>query len=444
MRPRTLVAIVALAALLGAVVVAGLGVAPSGGTVEVVWLSDTPRENVRNHHAVGVGPESRLVVAPVTEVPGDDVALTNRSCSLVRLAPGDGSVTWRATTPAESCFSHALTEPAIADLDGDGSLEAAVASTEDALVVYDARTGTEEWRVPLSTYGYGRPTVAGSGPDAGLVASDIGGTVVRVAGNGTVRWRVALSASVERSLSITAAPRVTDVTGDGDAEVVVGHNRGLVVLSGDGDRVWSRSVPATYVGTGPAEDGNRTIVTAYFRSVQAFDGATGELLWQRNVTSGRIRDVTDADGDGTPEVYVGRVGGEVVALDADTGETEWSTTMAVGERVIVPPPVTGDVDGDGRAEVVAASEAGRVAVLDAATGEELATFQRDVPVWTFVTQADLDGDGDAEILVRYGDGRVAALDYADGGSVLAALETNGSGSTVPDGADHPASAAAIT
>lgn len=424
MRFRTAVAIVALGALLGAVVVAGLGVvdpgvAFGGGSLETVWLSDTPRENVRNHHAVGVGPASRVVVAPVTEVPGDDVAMTNRSCALVRLARADGTVVWRTPTPAESCFSHALTEPAIADVDGDGDLEAAVASTEDALVIHDAETGTEEWRVPLSTYGYGRPTVAGHGPAAGLVASDIGGTVVRVSGDGTVRWRENLSRDVDRPLSVTDAPRVADVTGDGDREVVVGYNRGLVVLDGDGGRVWTRSGPATYVATGPAGDaGGRTVVTAYYRSVQAFDGATGDLLWRRNLTNGRIRDVTDADGDGAPEVLVGRVGGDVLALDAASGATEWSSTLAVGEGVIVPPPVAADVDGDGREEVVAASEAGRVAVLDAATGEELAAYRRDVPVWTYVTPADLDGDGDAEVLVRYGDGRVAALDYAEGGSVL--------------------------
>lgn len=419
MRLRTLLSIVALAVGLGAVVVAGLGVAPAGGSLEVAWVGDTPRENVRNHHAVGVGPAARVVVAPVTEVPGDDVTLTNRSCALVRLDPGNGSVVWRATTPPEACFSHALTEPAIADVDGDGDLEAAVASTEEALTVYDARTGTEEWRVPLSTYGYGRPTVAGNGGDAGLVASDIGGTVVRVDGTGSVRWRVNLSRDVDRPLSVTDAPRVVDVTDADGREVVIGHNRGLVVLSADGERRWNGSVPATYLATGPADDGGRTIVTSYYRSIQAYHGATGEVSWRRNVTNGRIRDVTDADGDGTAEVYVGRVGGEVLALEAETGATEWSTSMAVGEGVIVPPPVTADVDGDGSPEVVAASEAGRVAVLDASSGAELATYQRDVPVWTFVSPADLDGDGDAEILVRYGDGRVVALDYAADTSVLA-------------------------
>ncbi len=423
MRLRTAVAVLAVLALLGTVVVVGLGLAPTGGSMEVAWVSDTPRDNVRNHHAVGVGPDDDLVVAPVTEVPGDDVEMTARSCALVRLSPANGSVLWRATTPPTSCFSHALTEPAIADVDGDGGPEVLSASTEDALVAYDGRTGAEEWRVPLSTYGYGHPTVV-PGPDgagADVVASDIGGTVVRVAGNGSVRWRVDLARTVERPLSVTDAPRVADVTGDGDAEVVVGSNRGVVVLSGDGDRVRTRSVPATYVATGPArEDGGRTILTAYYRSVQAVDGASGELLWRRNVTNGRVRGVTDADADGTPEVHVGRVGGEVLALDADTGATEWATTVAVDDDAIVPPPVTADVTGDGRPEVIAVTEVGRVAVLDPVTGEELATYEREVPIWTFATPADLDDDGDREVLVRYGDGRVVALQYTAADRPLAA------------------------
>jgi outer membrane protein assembly factor BamB len=425
MRRRTAVAVLFVGLLLAGVLVVGLGLAPVGGSLEVEWLSDTPRENLRNHHAVGVGPDSGLVVAPVTAVHGGDVEVTNRSCSLVRLAPEDGAVRWHAPTPAESCFSHALTEPAIADIDGDGRLEAAVASTEEALVVHDGRTGTEEWRVPLSTYGYGRPTVTGDGPGADVVASDIEGNVVRVTGNGSVRWRVDTRRFFGQFASVTDRPLVTDVTGDGDRDVVVGSNRGVVVLAADGQRQWNRSVPGSYLAVGPDENGSRTVVTAYYRSVQALDGASGEVVWRRNVTSGRVREVTDADGDGTPEAYVGRVGGEVLALDARTGETEWSTTMAVGDGVIVAPPVTADVNGDGRPEVVAAAEAGRVVVLDPNSGEELATYTRDVPVWTFVTSADLDGDGDAELLVRYGDGRVAALDYAAGESFLPPVVAGG-------------------
>lgn len=422
MRLQTVAAVLALAALLGTVLVVGLGVAPTGGSLEVSWLSDTPRENVRNHHAIGVGPSSDIVVAPIAEVPGEDVAMTNRSCVLARLSPDDGSVVWRTGTPPEACFSHALTEPAIADVDADGDAEVLAASTEEALVAYDGRTGSEEWRVGLSTYGYGRPTVdrvaGGAGVD--VVVSDIDGSIVVASGNGTVRWRFDLSAVFDDRINVFDAPVVEDVTGDGEREVLVGTNRGVVALGDEGSVRWKTGGPASHVATVETADGATRVVTAGYESVRAFEGPSGRTVWHRNVTSSRLRVVEDADGDGTPELYLGRVGGAVLALDARSGETEWSTTIAIEDDVIVPPPVTADVTGDGQREVIAAAQSGRVVVLDADRGEELAGYEREVPVWTFVTPADLDGDGDAELLVRYGDGRVAALEYAPGGPLARA------------------------
>jgi outer membrane protein assembly factor BamB len=156
------------------------------------------------------------------------------------------------------------------------------------------------------------------------------------------------------------------------------------------------------------------VLTAAYDGVRAFDGKSGRQRWEAEYTSSRLRAVRDADGDGTTTAFLGRVGGEVRAVDVGTGETDWTTDVAVEDDVIVPPPVTADVSGDGRREVLAATEAGRVVVLDPETGAELAAYERSVPMWTFPTSADLDGDGDAELLVRYGDGRVVALDYASG------------------------------
>jgi outer membrane protein assembly factor BamB len=110
-------------------------------------------------------------------------------------------------------------------------------------------------------------------------------------------------------------------------------------------------------------------------------------------------------------VYVGRIEGEVLALDATSGETEWSTTVS-SEDTVVAPPRLGDVTGDGTPEVLAATRTGTVTALDADSGGEVAVYERSVPVWTFVTPADIDDDGSEEVLVRYGDGRVVALGYA--------------------------------
>jgi outer membrane protein assembly factor BamB len=416
MRRRTVLALVAVCGLLGGIAVFGLGAA-SGGDLTERWVSDTPRDNDVNHHAVGVGPAGEVIVAPVAEVPHSDVPITNTSCALVRLGPGDGTTVWRAGLPAEDCFTHALTEPAIADVDGDGRLEAVVASTEDALVAHAAADGAEGWRVPLSTYGYGRPTVANvtAAPGPEVVTSDIQGGVVVADGNGTVAWRFALNATGWSTVSVWQAPAVADLDADDVPEVLVGSSEGPLVLSAGGAVEWQRDGEATYTATARIDDDPAVeVVTAGTTTVRAYDGRTGAVEWGRDLTNARFRTAADGDGDGTVELYVGRVGGSVLALDARTGETEWSTTVSGSGDTIVPPPVLGDVDGDGGPEVVATLDSGTVAVLDAGSGRELAAYSREVPVWTFPTVDDVDDDGSAEILVRYGDGRVVALDYAAG------------------------------
>ncbi|WP_327053642.1 FG-GAP-like repeat-containing protein [Halomicrococcus gelatinilyticus] len=415
MRPRTVVVLGGVVALLGSLLVFGVATSPSGGGLDEAWVSDTPRDNEVNHHAVGVGPAADVVVAPVAEVPNSDVRLTDQSCTLVGLAPENGSATWRAGLAAEDCFTHSLTEPAIGDVDGDGDPEAVVGTTENALVAYDARSGVEEWRVPLATYGYGRPTIANvtSAPGPEVVTSDIDGNVVVVRGNGSVAWRFRANETRWNSPAVWDAPVVDDVDGDGRPEVLVGSNKGALLLSARGTVEWHRDESASYVAATQADDDAATEVFAAGTSaLRAYDGASGDREWTRSLSNARVRTTGDADGDGTTELYVGTVDGEVLALDARTGETEWSATVSTASDDTVPPPVLGDVNGDGRREVVGVTHVGEVVVLAPGSGTELARYERNVPVWTFATPADVDDDDRAEILVRYGDGRVVALDYA--------------------------------
>jgi outer membrane protein assembly factor BamB len=412
METRTAVVLGGLVVLLGALAVFAVEV-PSGAGFTEAWVSDTPRDNDVNHHAVGAGPAGQVVVAPVAESSSSEAAMTDRSCALVGLAPANGSVLWQAGVPAEDCFTHALTEPAIADIDGDGAMEAVVATTENALVVRDAATGAEEWRLPLTTYGYGRPTVADlvGGPAPEVVVSDIDGGVTVAHGDGSVAWRATLESTVLERPFVWEAPTVADVDADGDPEVFLGSHDGPAVLSADGAVEWVRNGSATHTATAQIDDDSALeLVTAGSSVVRAYDGASGALQWERDVPGARLRAAGDADGDGTPELYVGRTDGRVVALDATTGETEWSTAVA-GEDVMTPPPVLGDLDGDGDQELVAVGNDGSVVALAPDSGAELAAYERSVPIWTFATVADTDGDGDGEVLVRYGDGRVVALDY---------------------------------
>lgn len=404
MRPRTLVGLALVLGFLIAGALYGLS-GTGGGSLSEAWVSDTARENEVNHHPVAA--QGDLIVAPVAAVVNVEEIGPN-SCVLARLAPETGSVRWRAGVRPVNCTTHALTEPLLADLDGDGEMEVAAASTENAVVVHAAETGAEEYRIPLGTYGYGRPTAGNltDAPGPELVASDIVGGVVAAAGE-TVLWRDAANGTT------WAAPVVADVDADGETEVVVGTAEEVVTLTADGTREWRATVSATRLAAADAdEDQAVELFTTTTRTVRSLDGRNGTVAWTTHVEgSPALHEVGDGDGDGTPEVYVGVSGGRVVALDAATGAIEWRTQLVPERRATMPPPTLGDVDGDGAPELVAAANDGTVAVLDPVDGRELASYRREVPIWTEPTVEDVDGDGRAEILVRYGDGRVAMLTY---------------------------------
>lgn len=413
MRRRTLVALVLVFALLGAAALYGVA-GGEGGQLSEQWVSDTSRENEVNHHPVGVlgatGNRSEgLVVTPVAAVVNTE-PLGPTSCSLVRLAVADGGVRWQHGVPAANCTSHALTEPELADLDGDGTVEVVAGSTENAVLVLSARTGHEKYRIPLETYGYGRPTAANltvhDGPE--LVAADIGGTVVAAAGEETL-WTRSLNATT------WAAPVVGDVDADGAPEVVIGTAEEVIAFDAGGRVEWRAEVTAERLAAADADDdAYLELFATTTRMVRSIDGAGGHVEWETGVSGyPALHEVGDGDQDGVPEVYVGVSGGTVVALNADTGGEEWSTRLVPERRASTPPPTLGDLDGDGVPELVAVANDGTVTVLSPTTGTELAAYERSVPLWTEVAIADTDGDGRGEILVRYGDGRVVSLAYVN-------------------------------
>jgi outer membrane protein assembly factor BamB len=400
MRPRTLAAFAVVVVVLGggggyAFVTAG------GGSLDVVWVSDTPRNTTVNHHGVGAG--AGIVVAPASE-PGGSPDISRYSCSLVRLDPADGSTEWRWPVPRDQCFLHALTKPAVADLDEDGSQEVVAGTIEAETVVLDER-GREQFGVRMDTYSYGQPTVTRlAADDPAIVASDIRGGVVVAAPDGTVRWRSNVSGSV------WASPVVVDLDGDETREVVVGSSDETVAFTADGAVLWRRGVSARDVAVAHTNAGVR-VLTAGFDGVAALEGATGDRTWNRSgVASPRLASVGDGDADGVPEAYLGVSGTDVLALDATDGSEEWRTRLTSGDTT-VPAPVLAELDGEGTPELAAATAGGTVAILDPADGSELAAYERDVPVWTTVTPANLTADPGRELLVRYGDGRVVALAY---------------------------------
>ncbi|PSP69349.1 hypothetical protein BRC79_04425 [Halobacteriales archaeon QH_8_67_27] len=405
MRLRTVAALVVLLVAFVGVGAVALVTLPGGGSeLTELWVSDTPRANEFNHH--GVGATNGVVVAPVTATQGTE-GLTRRSCSLNALDPTDGSVQWWTGVRPERCFSHGLTRPTVADLDGDGTMEIVAGTAENATVALDADDGRELFRVPTRAYGYARPAVADVLGDRTpeIVASDVSGDAFVATADGTVRWRGNVSGLVY------ASPVATDLDGDGTVEVVVAGRDQTVAYESNGTVRWRRAVGANDVAVATV-DGDATVVVAGNQGVVALDGATGDREWNRSAAgSPAMGALADGDGDGTPEAYVTEAGSRLRALDAADGREEWRTRLSTTEGTVTPPAVLADLDGEDEPELVAATNGGRVTVVDPETGSERATYERDVAVWTSVTPANLTTAPGEEMLVRYGDGRVVALEY---------------------------------
>lgn len=166
--------------------------------------------------------------------------------------------------------------------------------------------------------------------------------------------------------------------------------------------------------------------------------ADGSARWSVTVPGGRIHwsspAIADVDGDGSADVVVGGLDGQVHARDA-SGRTlpGWPAPAVVrGDRsAVASSPAVGDLDGDGRNEVVVGTGAlevrqqhGGVVVLNG-DGSRRCAFQTadkfDVwegdgpdglsdPVFASPALGDVDGDGRSEIVFGSWDHQIRVVD----------------------------------
>lgn len=399
MRARTAIVVVLVFCALASASFYSLTNKPSG-SLSVDWTSDTPRPNQLNHHPIvadRIDGES-YILAPVSAVAGE-----NARCKVTML-DSNGTTRWQYEINESACAVHGIGDTLIADATGDHRPNAVAPTTEKRLYVFDAKNGSVEWTQNLTSFGYAGPVVL-TKPRRLVVQPAFDGVVFADSADGTLQWKYDLNDTVY------AETHVVHVPGSPNPDIAVGSTAKVSVLRPNGTLEWQRSALATWLAKGRV--GQRDILVASGGNEVTAFAADGTKLWQRTgIDRPAIDQVTDGDGDGTPEVYVGSGGDTVAALNARTGKTEWKTTLSTDAKLL-PAPVTGDVNGDGDPEVVAVTNHGTVQVLDASSGEVLASHERKVKVWVHPTVCDIDGDGADEILVMYGDGRVVELSYHD-------------------------------
>lgn len=161
-------------------------------------------------------------------------------------------------------------------------------------------------------------------------------------------------------------------------------------------------------------------------AVVALDGATGNLRWEWDLGPHAVFSngaaLADVDGDGTPEVIAVADEGEeedwafsVVALRGADGSLLWRSSVGSWWSYSVISPTVADLDGDGAPEVLVGKY-----VLNGADG----SLQVELPFSTIlqatgsITAADLGLDGSQEVLTA---GSVFAADGAELWDALAGL-----------------------
>ena len=410
MKPRTFAVMLGLLFVLLAIGVLGtFQMLGSGGTLTELWVSDTARDTIGNHHAPTakhVGDET-LIAIPVNANTGQQVG----DCALYVFGV-DLEKQWQTSVPPDDCNIHTFGDPTIADLDGDGGDEVFVATTERVIRVHDARTGQELFRRDLAGWGYAAPVITDFTPSKGreLIVADLSGGVAAFDSSGASLWSQNFS-------SIVAPIFVEDFDADGTNELAIGEGKNVIIIESDGTIATQTGVEGsvTWMTTDQADDDSAVEIVAAASNgrIVAVDGETGKIEWEQEYnTLAAVYAFGDGDEDGQAEVYAVAQDGKLRALDASDGVVEWTTTLTTKDVQMMPPPALGDLDGDSAPELVAVSQDGVVSVVNPKSGSIVDSYKRDVPIWMRPTLAELDNDEGLEILVTYGDGRVVALSFS--------------------------------
>lgn len=189
----------------------------------------------------------------------------------------DGSAGWEVAPS----FLGSITWMTTAQVDADGGKEVVVGTVGGTVAVVDGTAGAVQWRHDLGRLAAVRAVGDGDGdgkPEVYAVAAD---GVLRSldARDGSVKWTTRLAAGTD--VQMMPPPSLVDVTGDGKRELIAPSNDGMVAVLD----------PTT-----------GTVRATYRRPARIFAPAS----------------IADTNGDGVPEIYIVYADGGVVALRART------------------------------------------------------------------------------------------------------------------------------
>jgi len=408
----------------------------AGGKVTALASVSWPRDVAADVLAVAdADGDGRREVLLRCRVSSGEPVLRSRDCGL-ELA------SWTRPSPRDL-----VGPPIVADLAGNGRPVVVAPKAwgrVSALRVSASGKGVEElWSIPgrgmsliyehqhggvaaADLDGDGRREVicAGEGPGGAACVQAVGAS-------GTPRWRHELrqiqwaptrgwGPGALRTWSVGRFRRAKPPDVYVSAHLNEMHSGTSTLLDGrDGSRVWEREclkgrvkeMGGGHVSIADVEgDGLEEIAGGYCNFLFALDGTSGTVrsavhsasLFQPVMKGSWISSTTplllDADGDGKPEMLLGRHRLIAALLDGDARRVRWSHPHRSGSYSM---PGVADVDGDGQLEVGVVGrgdDGARLSCLDLATGKVEWQMAVASPAVTDFASGDVDGDGLAEFV----------------------------------------------
>lgn len=222
-------------------------------------------------------------------------------------------------------------EVSVPPLVGSGFVFVRTADTR--ITAFDAYSGERRWRyqaqVPALTVR--APSQMRFSP-AGILVGQANGRLLALDGNG----RTVFDALVAQPKGITEVERLVDVVGtplvDANMMCASAFQGGVLCLStSNGRTLWRADVDAV---TGPVTDGQRVYVVTARGELNAYDYASGKLLWTNNKLLWRDPSAPAVMGD---VLALGDFEGVVHFIDPSSGEIIGRTKVDGAVRV---PPIS--------------------------------------------------------------------------------------------------------
>ncbi|MCM3630537.1 PQQ-binding-like beta-propeller repeat protein [Paenibacillus glycanilyticus] len=200
------------------------------------------------------------------------------------------------------------------------------------------------------------------------------------------------------------------------------QNRVLALDLTSGDKKWEFK-PDAQIQASPAVENNIVYASSIRGTLYALDAKKGNKLWVKTIGEKDVNRAwmyyspTVADGI-VYQAYSSKNGGEIMALNAKTGETVWTAKLA-GGWIAESSPVVKD------GKVYVGSDGGYLIALDAKDGKEL---WRKQPAGGWMHSMPAAADG--KVFMGYGGGLIVALD-ADTGAEVWRYQSKAGPSLIP-------------